>query len=109
MNVFYQRDNSLLRIGDESIGGDFYREFGRGFQVQTDLFTGKDFAIDFGVVKNLFLNKYSYSSKGEINYKNIRIQPAIIYSNDRTNLVDKLDASISMATNIHNHNLSFGL
>ena len=60
MNVFYQRDNSLLRIGDESIGGDFYREFGRGFQVQTDLFTGKDFAIDFGVVKNLFLNKYSF-------------------------------------------------
>ena len=109
INVNYQRDNSSLRIGDESIGGDFYREFGRGLQVQTDLFTEKDFAVDFGVVKNLFLNKYSYSSKGKVSYKNIRIQPAIMYSNDRTNLVDKLDASISMATNIRNHNFSIGL
>lgn len=109
MSVIYQRDNSVFRIGDESIGGDFYREFGRGIQVKTDLFTGKDFSIDFGVVKNLFLNKYSYSSKGQIKYNNIRIQPAIIYSNDQTNLVDKFDASISIATNIKSHNLSFGL
>jgi len=108
-NISYSDGNSSIKLGDESLGGDFYREFGRGMQVNSDLFTGKDFSLGVGYVKNLFIDRASYNSSGDFNFQNIHFRPNFIYSVDKTNLVNKVEGSISGSTNIKNHNLSVGL
>lgn len=108
-NISYSDGNSSISLGDKSLGGNFYREFGRGVQVKSDLFTGKDFSVGVGYVKNLFIDRASYNSSGDFNFQNIHFRPNLIYSVDKTNLVNKVEGSISGSTNIRNHNLSVGL
>lgn len=108
-DVSYSKGNSFISVGDQSLGGDFYREFGRGAQLKSDLLTGKDFNVGIGYVKSLFIDRSSYSSSGSFNLKGINIRPAFIYSIDKTNFVNKMEGSVSGSTSIKQHSISIGL